>query len=134
MQWLFALIDKWTERSLRRVAHRHGRRSLLARLGVALVGGAALPMLPFDRSGQFTGAQAAGAAKKPQADPARLVAYRAVGGKHRGTVGSHRREGGSAQEEGEQAAHDRLSPARPPRRRRRPACNGTWTSRWTCTS
>ncbi len=70
MQWLFALIDKWTERSLRRVAHRHGRRSLLARLGVALVGGAALPMLPFDRSGQFTGAQAAGAAKKPKADPA----------------------------------------------------------------
>lgn len=63
MRWLFNLIDKHTERSVRQVAHNHGRRSLLTRLGVALVGGAVLPMLPFDRSGQFMGAQAAGAPK-----------------------------------------------------------------------
>ena len=63
MRWLFTLIDKHTERRLRQVAHNHGRRSLLTRLGVALVGGAALPMLPFDRSGQFMSAQAAGVPK-----------------------------------------------------------------------
>jgi methylamine dehydrogenase light chain len=62
---------------VRRVAHRHGRRSLITRLGVALVGGAALPMLPFDRSGQFTGAQAAGAGQgeaqgRPGARPAEV--------------------------------------------------------------
>ena len=59
MRWFLDLIDKHTERTLRRVAHQHGRRSLLSRLGVALVGTAVLPMLPFDRSGQFMGAQAA---------------------------------------------------------------------------
>ncbi|MEJ6001219.1 methylamine dehydrogenase light chain [Paucibacter soli] len=63
MRWLFNLIDTHTERRLRQVAHNHGRRSLLTRLGVALVGGAVLPMLPFDRSGQFMGAQAAGTSK-----------------------------------------------------------------------
>ena len=60
MTWLISLIDKLTERGVRRVAHSHGRRSLITRLGVALVGGAALPMLPFDRSGQFGTAHAAG--------------------------------------------------------------------------
>ncbi len=64
MRWFTNLIDKLTERGVRRVAHSHGRRSLITRLGVALVGGAALPMLPFDRSGQFGTAHAAGAAKK----------------------------------------------------------------------
>ena len=53
MRWFTDLIDKHTERAVRQVAHNHGRRSLITRLGVALVGGAALPMLPFDRSGQF---------------------------------------------------------------------------------
>ena len=60
MRGLLSLIDKLTERSVRRVAHSHGRRSLITRLGVALVGGAVLPMLPFDRSGQFGTAHAAG--------------------------------------------------------------------------
>lgn len=59
MRWLFNLIDQLTERRVRQVAHSHGRRSLVTRLGVALVGGAVLPMLPFDRSGQFMSAQAA---------------------------------------------------------------------------
>jgi methylamine dehydrogenase light chain len=60
MRWFTDLIDRTTERSVRRVAHQHGRRSLITRLGVALVGGAVLPMLPFDRSGQFGLAHAAG--------------------------------------------------------------------------
>lgn len=60
MRGLLSLIDRLTERSVRRVAHSHGRRSLVTRLGVALVGGAVLPMLPFDRSGQFGSAHAAG--------------------------------------------------------------------------
>jgi methylamine dehydrogenase light chain len=59
------LIDRWTQRTVRQVAHRHGRRSLLTRLGVALVGGAVLPMLPFDRSGQFRWA------RRPPAAPRR---------------------------------------------------------------
>ena len=61
MRWFTRLIDRQTERAVRRVAHSHGRRSLIARLGVALVGGAVLPMLPFDRSGGT--AHAAGGAK-----------------------------------------------------------------------
>jgi methylamine dehydrogenase light chain len=69
MRWFTALIDRHCERGVRRVAQQHGRRSVLARLGVALVGGAALPMLPFDRSGQFMNAHAAGPAKA-KADPA----------------------------------------------------------------
>ena len=70
MRWFLDLIDRQSERALRRVAHQHGRRSLLARLGVALVGGAVLPMLPFDRSGQFGlgQAHAAGGGQK-KADP-----------------------------------------------------------------
>lgn len=65
MGWFTDLIDRHAERAVRGVAHRHGRRSVVAKLGVALVGGALLPMLPFDRSG----AHAAGAAKG-KADPA----------------------------------------------------------------
>jgi methylamine dehydrogenase light chain len=72
MNWFLDLIDRQSERALRRVAHQHGRRSLLARLGVALVGGAVLPMLPFDRSGQFGlgHAHAAGGGGQKKADPA----------------------------------------------------------------
>jgi methylamine dehydrogenase light chain len=73
MRWLLDLIDRHSERAVRRVAHQHGRRSLLTKLGVALVGGTLLPMLPFDRSGQFAGpgaAHAAGGGKKARADPA----------------------------------------------------------------
>ena len=70
MQTLLDWLDRRTQRSVRRVAQVHGRRSLLARLGVALVGGAVLPMLPFDRSGQFMGAQAATPAhRKHGTDP-----------------------------------------------------------------
>ena len=65
IQALLALFDRLTERRLRQVAHAHGRRSFVTRLGVALVGGAALPMLPFDRSG----AHAAGAVKKSAGKP-----------------------------------------------------------------
>lgn len=61
MNWLLTQLDRLTERRVRQVAHAHGRRSFVTRLGTALVGGAILPMLPFDRSGQFGSAQAAGA-------------------------------------------------------------------------
>jgi methylamine dehydrogenase light chain len=67
MRWFTDLIDKHSERALRTTAQRHGRRSLIARLGVALVGGAALPMLPFDRSG--IAVQAAGGGGKAKTDP-----------------------------------------------------------------
>ena len=45
MSWL----DSTLERTARRAARRISRRSFLARLGVALVGGAALPLLPVSR-------------------------------------------------------------------------------------
>jgi methylamine dehydrogenase light chain len=67
MRWFTQLIDRHSERAVRAAAHRHGRRSLIARLGVALVGGAALPMLPFDRSG--AGAAHAAGGGKAKADP-----------------------------------------------------------------
>ena len=70
MRWFLDLIDRITQRTVRQVAHQHGRRSLITRLGVALVGGAVLPMLPFDRSGSFGSAQAAGGAKAKKANPA----------------------------------------------------------------
>ena len=64
MPWLLNILDRLTERRVRAVASQHGRRSFVTRLGTALVGGAILPMLPFDRSGQFMGAQAAEPGKK----------------------------------------------------------------------
>lgn len=59
---MLSLIDKFTdwmdrlaETGSRRVAQSSGRRSFLARSGAALVGGALLPVLPFDRTfGQAT--------------------------------------------------------------------------------
>ena len=76
MQWFFNWVDRQTQQRLRAVAHRHGRRSLITRLGVALVGGALLPMLPFDRSGQFS-AHAAGPAKTdPRMDPTQCEYWR----------------------------------------------------------
>ena len=53
MQWLLNLLDRVTEQRVRAVASQHGRRSFVTRLGTALVGGAILPMLPFDRSGDW---------------------------------------------------------------------------------
>jgi len=82
MGWFTDLIDRHTERRVRRTAHRHGRRSLITRLGVALVGGAVLPMLPFDRSGQMSGlgtAHAAGHGKGKTAaaeDPSKCEYWR----------------------------------------------------------
>jgi methylamine dehydrogenase light chain len=46
MTWL----DTWLERAARQSARRVSRRSFLARLGGALVGGAALPLLPVSRA------------------------------------------------------------------------------------
>lgn len=66
MNWLFNIVDRVTERSVRQVAHRHGRRSFITRLGTGLVGGALLPMLPFDRSGHMGAAHAAGAGAAPK--------------------------------------------------------------------
>ncbi|TIQ39084.1 MAG: amine dehydrogenase [Mesorhizobium sp.] len=43
-------FDDFAEAGIRRSAQRLGRRSFLSILGGALVGGTALPMLPFDRS------------------------------------------------------------------------------------
>jgi methylamine dehydrogenase light chain len=68
MRWLFDLTDRLTEKQLRQVAHRHGRRSMLARLGALMVGGTVLPMLPFDRSGQSGAAHAATGGSKAAAD------------------------------------------------------------------
>lgn len=42
MQWFLNWLDRLTERSVRKVAHQHGRRSFISQLGVALVGGRGL--------------------------------------------------------------------------------------------
>lgn len=47
---LFNAIDKTAEAGVRQTAQRHGRRSFLAKAGMAVVGTMALPLLPFDRS------------------------------------------------------------------------------------
>lgn len=48
-------LDAWLERGTREVARRTGRRSFLARLGVLLVGGSALPLLPIARAARADG-------------------------------------------------------------------------------
>jgi methylamine dehydrogenase light chain len=40
------------ESASRQIAQRSSRRSVLARLGTILIGGAVLPILPVDRSGR----------------------------------------------------------------------------------
>lgn len=57
-------LDRFTENRVRRTAQLTSRRSVLAKLGTVLVGGAVLPMLPFDRSGGK-----AHAATPPAEDP-----------------------------------------------------------------
>lgn len=47
---LLSYIDGASEIAVRRSAQTIGRRSALAHIGKVIVGGAALPMLPFDRS------------------------------------------------------------------------------------
>ena len=47
---LFTVIDKTAEAGARKTAMQTGRRSFLAKAGVALAGTMAMPLLPFDRS------------------------------------------------------------------------------------
>jgi methylamine dehydrogenase light chain len=54
-------LDRWLERSVRRLARATSRRDFLARLGALALGGAAFPLLPVARAN----AQAAGRAAKP---------------------------------------------------------------------
>ena len=56
MNWL----DSWISNKTRRVARHSSRRNFLSRFGVALIGGATLPLLPVAR------AQAADPARAPQ--------------------------------------------------------------------
>lgn len=56
-------FDRWIERQARRTAQRTSRRSALATLGKAMVGGLALPVLPFDRSAHAAAAQGTRAGK-----------------------------------------------------------------------
>ncbi|MCB1543269.1 MAG: amine dehydrogenase, partial [Rhodoblastus sp.] len=58
---LMGVFDRAAESAARKSAQLIGRRSLLSSLGKVLVGGAVLPMLPFDRS-----ARAQGAAPAPE--------------------------------------------------------------------
>ena len=44
------LLDRWMNRTTRRLAQTSSRRRFLARLGVSLMGGATLPLLPVARS------------------------------------------------------------------------------------
>ena len=61
MKRLSDWIDAAVERRARRSAQLAGRRTLLARLGQVLIGGAVLPTLPFDRSGAYAAAPKADA-------------------------------------------------------------------------
>lgn len=70
MTGLDTWLDGFAERSVRWTAGAISRRSALARIGTLLVGGAGLPMLPFDRSGRR--AEAA----SPAADPLKCEYWR----------------------------------------------------------
>ncbi len=61
-------LDRWFSRSARRLARRTSRRSFLARLGVLLIGGAAVPLLPVARAGAAPRAPAPG-----EPDPATAI-------------------------------------------------------------
>ena len=50
-QMLMERFDRVVERRVRRAAQRSGRRGFMTGLGKAMVGGALLPMLPYDRGG-----------------------------------------------------------------------------------
>jgi methylamine dehydrogenase light chain len=54
-------FDRAAETAFRRSAQAIGRRSALSTIGKLLIGGAALPVLPFDRSGRVFAAGAPGA-------------------------------------------------------------------------
>jgi methylamine dehydrogenase light chain len=59
-------IDGLVERASRRIAQRTSRRGLLGRLGLALAGGALIPVLPVDRTGRLKRASAEEFAKTAQ--------------------------------------------------------------------
>jgi methylamine dehydrogenase light chain len=65
---LMALFDRAAESAARKSAQMIGRRSVLATLGKALIGGAALPMLPFDRSSRALAAETAAGVEKTDAE------------------------------------------------------------------
>lgn len=50
LEKLLKTVDSSMEKGARSTARQYGRRTLLARAGVLLAGGALLPLLPFDRS------------------------------------------------------------------------------------
>jgi methylamine dehydrogenase light chain len=52
-------FDRAAERQARQAAQRISRRSILATLGQVMVGALAVPLLPFDRSGEAHGAERA---------------------------------------------------------------------------
>ncbi len=73
-------LDRWLERKARGLARATSRRSVLARLGALLAGGAALPLLPIARAraevpsrAPIPGEPAAG---KPSGDPASCEYWR----------------------------------------------------------
>jgi methylamine dehydrogenase light chain len=68
-------FDRMMESASRHIAQRSSRRSVLARLGTALVGGAILPILPVDRSGRAKMAHANEFAKTAQTTDPRACNY-----------------------------------------------------------
>ncbi|MGQ9364695.1 methylamine dehydrogenase light chain [Azospirillum sp. ST 5-10] len=64
-------FDRLTERGARAMAKSNGRRSFLARTGTLMLGGAVMPLLPFDR----TFGQAFAATTEPGGDEALLCEY-----------------------------------------------------------
>ena len=60
-----AWFDRWFESSARSVAARASRRSFLVKLGVSLVGTAALPLLPVVRNGRAYATDASPATDDP---------------------------------------------------------------------
>jgi len=70
-------MDQSMERRIRSAAQTHGRRSFLRRIGTIIIGGAMLPMLPFDRS---FGAGAASAADQSDDSKCEYWAYCSMNG------------------------------------------------------
>ena len=62
-------LDGWLERKARGLARFTSRRSFLARLGVLLAGGAALPLLPVARAHATPGARVAKPGEPPLDTP-----------------------------------------------------------------
>ncbi len=61
-------LDDWLEGKARGVARRNGRRSFLARFGVLLVGGTALPLLPVARAADSGGSGQGARVPAPKED------------------------------------------------------------------